>query len=94
MSQRWEVGAVAIIVVAEQPGNAGRVVELIEWYGMGALGPVWIVFDGKTFNGDTRLGHPPTALKMGIAQWKMRLLDDDDEVETDAEGIIRIKEFA
>jgi hypothetical protein len=80
-------------MVSNWPENMNRVVTLIESYHYRGLNG-WKVEDGKPFKGygiDSNGQTHPTIIVthdvLGIEQWKLRKLDEDEPVETDADGI-------
>jgi hypothetical protein len=104
MSQKWEPGARAVIVVSNHYVNVNRVVVLVDpleigdWREKG-----WSVRDGKLFRGFglrdmhnlwTSGNRIIDADLLGIEQWKMRLLDDNDITEEDAEGVVYVVDIA
>jgi len=81
---KWEPGARAAIVISEHYENHNRVVRLVEQHGYTSRGPAWVVEDGKDFKGYDHRHLPELVLmwsdKLGIEQWKLRLIDDDEPV--------------
>jgi len=71
--QKWERGARAAIVISEHYENHNRVVTLTDTYE-----------DGKLFKGYDHSKLPARAfvwkMRLGIEQWKLRLLDDNEPV--------------
>lgn len=58
----------------------------------------WVVSDGNLFDGYDSERFPDIVRlesdRLGIDQWKLRLLEDDEPTEADQEGIIRTLEVA
>ena len=81
---KWEPGARAAIVISEHYENHNRVVRLVEQYGYTPRGPAWMVEDGNDFKGYDHRRLPERVLmwsdKLGIEQWKLRLIDDGEPV--------------
>jgi hypothetical protein len=85
----WQPGARAAIIVTEWPRNMFRVVELHSPLAV-HMGNGWIVTDplGGTFDGYQVYSHDNTKTNgqmivrpvLGIAQWKLRLVNGDDRV--------------
>lgn len=98
---KWQPGVRAVIVVSEWEQNLGRVVTLFGvmdrkfWRHDTARSglPMWIVRDGKPFQGWHVCSDGSTCAEvvefpqLGIAQWKLRLLRDNEEttIRDDAE---------
>jgi len=82
---KFKPGARAAIVISEHYVNMNRVVTLVEKlpnFDDGTTG--WLVSDGKQFKGYNSAHFPARVLvysqELAIEQWKLRLLDDDDDV--------------
>lgn len=102
---KWEPGERAVIVVSEWPNNVNRVVTL---FGLAddvfkrhdvARGKLWMVRDGAMFDGwgvlanGGRTGYVVQYPQLMIAQWKLRLLDDD-ELTTRLQGMEYVRRSA
>lgn len=86
-TQRWEPGARAAIVISEHYENMNRVVTLDRNFRFNDGGAGWFVADGKPFKGYEMNGNTGVCSgnliyrdELGIAQWKLRLLDEDEPV--------------
>ncbi|MFM0163879.1 hypothetical protein PQR39_26130 [Paraburkholderia sediminicola] len=96
MSQKWEAGARAVIVVSEHVRNWNRIVTLTERWADNEGVAAWVVEDGKLFDGWIRERMPELVKTPGgsdmllIHQWKLRLLDEGDPIVVDAEEIERV----
>jgi len=82
--QKWERGARAAIVISEHYENHNRVVTLTDTYTYSSGKVGWLVEDGKLFKGYDHSKLPARAfvwkMRLGIEQWKLRLLDDNEPV--------------
>lgn len=84
MTNKFEPGALAVVMVSEWPRNRYRVVELVEPYPGANCVDSWIVLDpnGTDFDGHQAYagtclgtGEVLTSKTLGIARWKLRPLD-------------------
>lgn len=90
MAQKWGIGARCAIVCSEHFENQNRVVEITEGPWLQDTGhTLWFVEDGKDFvgyNGNLsteerrRAGPTERNRRLGIEQWKLRLLDEGEDV--------------
>lgn len=93
MSKRFEIGARCAIVISEHYENQNRVVLIsdgpfrtkkakqILWVVTATDGELFRGYDNAITNDEERRKAPKVwASPLGIEQWKLRLLDDDDEV--------------
>lgn len=79
MTTKWQPGVLAVIMVSEWQRNRYRVVELVEPQ-YGGHGKRWFVRDpnGVTLDGyRLATGKLLEARVLGVAQWKLRLLDQE-----------------
>lgn len=82
---KWEPGARAAIVISEHFQNMNRVVTLVYKIEFMDNAFGWCVEDGKEFKGyefdnQGRVTGYMMSMYLGIHQWKLRLLEDGDDI--------------